>query len=204
LAELKAKIQSSNNPLIVGGDFNMIRRVTDKSSGHVDVRYIDAFNEMIDVTELRELQSGSRYIWSNKRIMPVQSVLDRVFVNNAWENKFCLVTVYAPTRIDSDHNPLVVDTRERQVTTPKYFRYDPSWSAQEGFKQWVLDRWPIRFKHNCLDHWHIVSGKLKRAIKGWGLNNVSALKRQKQNILLEIQSLDRDTELRSEQCGVEA
>ena len=114
----------------------MVRRVTDKSSGHVDVRYMDAFNEMIDVTELRELQrSGSRYIWSNKRIMPVQSVLDRVFVNNAWKNKFCLVTVYAPTRIGSDHNPLVVDTGERQVTTPKYFRYDPSWSAQEGFKQ---------------------------------------------------------------------
>jgi len=40
----------------------MVRRVTNNSSGHVDVRYMDAFNEMIDVTELRELQrSGSRY-----------------------------------------------------------------------------------------------------------------------------------------------
>ena len=63
--------------------------------------------------------------------MPVQSVLDRVFVNNAWKNKFCLVTVYAPTRIGSDHNPLVVDTRERQVTT---------------LKQGLRNRWePVRF-----------------------------------------------------------
>lgn len=43
-------------PLIVGGDFNMIRRVEDKSSGNVNAGWMQAFNDMIENTALTELQ----------------------------------------------------------------------------------------------------------------------------------------------------
>jgi len=45
---------------------------------------MDAFNDVIDEAELRELnRGGSRYTWTNKQLHPIQSVLDRVFVNNS-------------------------------------------------------------------------------------------------------------------------
>ena len=61
-----------------------MRRSEDKSSGNVDHHFMDAFNDVIDEAELRELnRGGSRYTWTNKLLHPIQSVLDRVFVNNS-------------------------------------------------------------------------------------------------------------------------
>ena len=52
--------------MLLGGD-NMIKKVEEKSSGNVDIQLMDAFNDMINITELRELhRTGSRYTWSNK------------------------------------------------------------------------------------------------------------------------------------------
>lgn len=72
LEEIQTKIQSSEVPMLFGGDFNLVRRVEEKSSGNVSIHLMEAFNEMINVIELRELQrNGSRYTWSNKQIPPL-------------------------------------------------------------------------------------------------------------------------------------
>ena len=89
LQELLDRIKRTQLPLIVRWDFNLIRKLEDKSSGNVDHRFMDAFNDMVEEAELRELRrGGSRYTWTNKQVNPVQSVLDRVFVNNSWEDFF--------------------------------------------------------------------------------------------------------------------
>jgi len=69
------------------------------------------FNDMIEDAKIRELsRGGCRYTWTNKQLNPIQSVLDKVFVNNSWEDMFLLVRVHGLLRIGSDHNPLLVDT----------------------------------------------------------------------------------------------
>ena len=119
----------------MGGDFNLVRRVEDKTSGNVDVGWMQAFNDLIDRTAIKELhRGGSRYTWSNKQVLLVQSVLDRVFVNNTWEDRYNLVRVYATTRVGSDHNPLIVCLEEEMAHLPRYFRFDPMWLTQDGFK----------------------------------------------------------------------
>lgn len=197
LQELEDKVKSCQRPLMIGGggvwggqvDFSLIRRVEDKSTGNVEARWMQAFNEAIEEMEVRELhQSGSRYTWSNKQEDPIQSVL--VFVNNKWEDEYSLVRVQAITRVGFDHNPLIVDTERVENTKRKYFRFDPSWLTHPGFKEWVLEKWPQRFKFNCLDHWHVVSDKLRRAMKGWGVNIEGGLRKHKQKLLLEIKLLD--------------
>ena len=61
LQELFFKIHSVSLPCVVGGDFNMVRRVEDKSTGQVNNRWIESFNEFIMDTNLLELQrSGDR------------------------------------------------------------------------------------------------------------------------------------------------
>ena len=152
---------------------------------------MDAFNDLIEEAELREIRrGGSRYTWTNKQVNPVQSVLDRVFVSNSWEDLFPLVRVQTLLRIGSDHNPLLVDTGPPEVKQPYYFRFEPAWLLQEEFIPWVVAKWPKRFKQNCLDHWHVLSTKFRRVMKGWGANFESARKKHKQELLLEIKSLD--------------
>ena len=58
LQEVLDNIKRTQLPLLIGGDFNLIRRTEDKSSGNVNHRFMDAFNDMIDEAELRELNRG--------------------------------------------------------------------------------------------------------------------------------------------------
>jgi len=171
----------------------MVRRVEDKSTGQVNNRWMEAFNDFIMDASLMELQrSGERYTWSNKQVVPIFSILDRVFVNNAWEDKYPMVKVQVCTRVGSDHNPIIVDMGGRDTKAPTYFRFDPTWLTQEGFKNWVTERWSIRLKPESLDHWHVISGILRRAMKGWGANFGSSMRKHKQQLLLEIAEIDKE------------
>ena len=199
LHKIQQKILDTDLPVVLGGDFNLIRRVEEKSSGNVDFGLMDAFNDMINDTALKELhRSGSRYTWSNKQSPPIMCVLDRVLVSNSWEDRFNLASVLTAPRLGSDHNPLIVDTNNeiRVINRGYYFRYSAHWAKQDGFCDWVQSKWPYRVKVNPLDHWHIVSSKLRRAIKGWGQNVDSYQKRYKMEIMKRITELDEISENR--------
>jgi hypothetical protein len=184
LEEIQKKVLSSDLPMMLGGDFNLVRKVEEKSSGNVDAHLMEAFNDMINVTSLRELhRSGSRYTWTNKQNPPIMCVLDRVLVSNAWEDRYNLSTVVTAPRLGSDHNPLMLDTGDILSFQQHYFRFSAHWLNQGGFKEWVQSKWPARYKYDPLDHWHVLSSKLRRAIKGWGQNNDSQQKKLKQDIL---------------------
>lgn len=58
LNELKRLGEQETLPYIVGGDFNLIRKLEDRSSGMGDIRLIDVFNDYVEQAELRELQRG--------------------------------------------------------------------------------------------------------------------------------------------------
>jgi hypothetical protein len=68
LEELQSKIQSVDYPMLLGRDFNMIRKVEEKYNGNVNIQLMEAFNEMINITALRALhRSDSRFTWTNKK-----------------------------------------------------------------------------------------------------------------------------------------
>ena len=70
---------------------------------------MDMFNNFIEKFELRELhRGGSKYTWTNKQEVPIQSNIDRVLVSTEWEEKFPLATLTSLTRLGSDHNPLLL------------------------------------------------------------------------------------------------
>ena len=58
LSELSARLDNHTLPIIVGGDFNLIRENEDKSSLNGDARLMGAFNAFIEHFELRELKKS--------------------------------------------------------------------------------------------------------------------------------------------------
>lgn len=73
IEELFAICTDWDGPSLTGGDFNLIRKQSDKSNGIVDLAWCDKFNNWVDECNLIELQlMGRRFTWTNNQ-----------------ENKFC-------------------------------------------------------------------------------------------------------------------
>jgi endonuclease/exonuclease/phosphatase family metal-dependent hydrolase len=76
--------------------------------------------------------------WPAKRIEDIQDFwkrlknemrqLDKVLISRVWEQKYLMVRVSTLTRIDSDHNPLLLDTRSNKKMMG--FRFEPAWLTQ--------------------------------------------------------------------------
>jgi len=72
LAELGNVCQTAL-PIIIGGDFNMIREEADKSSENFNYQLMDQFNGFIGDYQLRELKrSGQKFTWTNKQDNPIR------------------------------------------------------------------------------------------------------------------------------------
>jgi len=98
---LTRRSENATLPILLGGDFNLIRSSADKNTGGGDIRLMNLFNDFIERCDLREIHrsGGSRFTWTNKQENPTM-----------WEEKFPTTTLTALTRVGSDHSPLLLDT----------------------------------------------------------------------------------------------
>jgi endonuclease/exonuclease/phosphatase family metal-dependent hydrolase len=105
-------VKDNPHPIIIGGDFNLLRFRHEKSKGHFDEHWPFLFNAVIDSLDLREVAMlGRQFTWANSLPNPTYEKLDRVLMDIDWEDKFPMVTVRALERIEklSDHAPILFD-----------------------------------------------------------------------------------------------
>jgi hypothetical protein len=96
LEELERKVASCTLPVVVLGDFNLIRGHQDKNNNNINWPLTNAFNDSIARMALQEIaRSGARFTWLNKQRNPICCVLDRVLVSPEWETKFPLTSLLA-------------------------------------------------------------------------------------------------------------
>jgi hypothetical protein len=75
------KVLMKPSSVVMTSDFNLICTLDVKSSPTVDTPRIWMFNCCIADLAFRDVtRVGARYIWTNKQVDLIQSVLDRVFV----------------------------------------------------------------------------------------------------------------------------
>ena len=111
----------------MGGDFNVIRKSTDKNKPGGYNHWSFVFNAIIEQAGLRELPlNGRKFTWANNQAEPTYEKLDRVLICLDWEDHYPLIEVFALDRELLDHTPLIADTGENTYAPP-IFRFENSW-----------------------------------------------------------------------------
>jgi exonuclease III len=91
LSELVRVCSKETIPIIIGGDFNIIRRPEEKNNENFNDRWPFLFNAVIDTLNLRELEmTGKKFTWANRLQNQTFEKLDRVLVCTDFESKFPL------------------------------------------------------------------------------------------------------------------
>jgi endonuclease/exonuclease/phosphatase family metal-dependent hydrolase len=86
LQELEGRVDTSQFPIMLMGDFNLIRGAQDKNNNNINWALVNLFDDAIARWALLEVvRNGVAYTWTNKQTSPVRSVLDRAFVSPEWE-----------------------------------------------------------------------------------------------------------------------
>jgi hypothetical protein len=199
LSEITNKINSLNEPLIMGGDFNLIRSQQDKNNDRINWVRLNMFNEAISDWEVREIpRTGARFTWTNKQLNPVRSVLDRVFISPSLEPRFPLCSVVAETSLGSDHTPLIMDTGEDNPIKSNRFFFETGWFDTEGFHQLLSQVWERLGSQiggrDIVDWWQGMSGGLRQFLRGWSKNIGKEQCLLKLQLLGQIKQLDEEAD----------
>ncbi|KAJ9701108.1 hypothetical protein PVL29_006452 [Vitis rotundifolia] len=175
----------------VGGDFNVIRRGSEKLGGSSFTSSMRDFDGFIRDCELLDSPlRNAQFTWSNMQESPVCKRLDRFLYSNEWELSFPQSLQEVLPRWTSDHWPIVLDTNPFKWG-PTPFRFENMWLQHPSFKE-SFSRWWREFEgngwegHKFMKRLQFVKAKLKE----WNRNTFGMLKERKKTILDEIANID--------------
>ena len=125
----------------VGGDFNVIRRISEKmgdSSLTVNMRCFDEFIRESGLLDppLR----NAAFTWSNMQVDPICKRLDRFLFSAEWDSFFSQNIQEALPRWTSDHSPICLETNPF-MWGPTPFRFENMWLLHPEFKEKFRDWW---------------------------------------------------------------
>jgi endonuclease/exonuclease/phosphatase family metal-dependent hydrolase len=140
LSELVRICDNETLPLLLAGDFNILRRPEDKSNNNFNPRWPFMFNAIIENLNLKEIVLSVRqYTWASRQTSPTFENLDRVLASVEWEQKYPLVSVRDLSRAGSDHTPLLINSGDHaHLGNKAHFSFELPWFENEGFLSWLL------------------------------------------------------------------
>lgn len=193
LAELVRICEAETLPLLVGGDFNIIRRRKDKNNDRFNAKWPFVFNAIIESLDLREIAlSGRQFTWASRRQVLTYEKLDRVLSSIGWEQKFPLVSIHALARSGSDHTPLIIDSEDQaHLGNRAQFSFELSWLNEEGFYDMIAAEWAsVTSGHTPIELWQNKIRHLRRFLRGWAKNLSSKYRKERDRLLKIIDDLD--------------
>lgn len=177
-------MSSWQGPLLVGGDFNLVRFISDKSNSTINHRWADGFNNWIDKWGLIELNaSNKKFTWTNNQDPLIFAKIDRIFVSTEWESAFPLSSIKA-LELPSDHNPLVLNIGENVSFGKKRFRFEKWWLEKDSFRAIVDKAWNTPCSQvKSIDRWQFKVRNLRRMVRGWAAIEVASLNKSKDTLM---------------------
>ncbi|GJX61597.1 RNA-directed DNA polymerase, eukaryota [Tanacetum coccineum] len=126
--------------VIIMGDFNEVRRKSERFGSAFNVQGAVMFNSFIANAVLEEIPlGGSSFTWCHKSANKM-SKLDRFLISENLFNSFLDICATSLDRFLSDHRPILL--RESNYDYgPIPFRYFNHWVELDGFNTFVTDTW---------------------------------------------------------------
>ena len=148
LQELRDIRAACQGPWMLCGDFNLIYRDADKSSGNLNRRMMGRFRRAINDLALKEVYlNGRRFTWSNEQSPPTLVHLDRVLCTSEWEDYHGECHLRCLASVVSDHCPLLLDCSPMPVAHRR-FRFEEFWLRLDGFHDTVTTAWNSVHDHD--------------------------------------------------------
>lgn len=142
LFELSRFCVSNQDPILIGGDFNIIRYANERNTGNGVHRHSGLFNTLIHTFELREMvMTGGMFTWSNNQEVSILKKLDRLLMSKEWEDLFPMAMVKKLPREVSGHNPLLLLFAINPTSKSIQFRFELSWLKNPEFFTQVERIW---------------------------------------------------------------
>ncbi|KAL2237662.1 UNVERIFIED_CONTAM: hypothetical protein Sindi_0957900 [Sesamum indicum] len=136
--------EHSDEPWLVGGDFNAVREMNEVCGASGDIRMaMEEFNAGIQEAGLIPLpMQGEWYTWHNcsTNSRSLWKRLDRILINDRWLARFPSSCYHSLLPRTSDHSPLVLH-RDRQSQTGGMFRFDNYLTHSPEFIPSVQNIW---------------------------------------------------------------
>jgi hypothetical protein len=181
-------------PIIIRGDFNLLRFRHEKSKGWFDDNWPFLFNIVIDSLDLKEVSIiGRQFTWANSPLDPTFEKLDRVPMDADWESKFPLVLVRALERIEgfSDHAPILLTTGTPKPPGNHRFKFELGWLQREGSHDMVMTVWdrPTTVV-SPIQRWNYKIRAIRSHLSGWARHVSGVLKKEKLRLSSMIDDLE--------------
>ncbi|XP_031104397.1 uncharacterized protein LOC116007870 [Ipomoea triloba] len=139
-----SSILSLPNPVLIGGDFNVIAEIAEyKGNATPDLNSIADFSSFISSHSLFDLPTlGGTYTWTGVRSSgTVWKRLDRFLLNADFRDFFSGVTGVLLNRTTSDHSPIIFSGCNANMSAPKQFRFQKMWTTHKNFLDLVQANW---------------------------------------------------------------
>jgi exonuclease III len=125
------------------GDFNLIRRPTDRNRTGGNVQEMLGFNNAISNLRLQELNLiGSKFTWTNKQASPLLERLDWFFGSVSWFTNYLGTVVKTLSRDTSDHTPCIIEISS-DIPKARVFRFGNYWLLHNDFMEVMNHGWNV-------------------------------------------------------------
>ncbi|XP_010484806.1 PREDICTED: uncharacterized protein LOC104763089 [Camelina sativa] len=144
---LSQSIHGVEEPVIMGGDFNTIVRLDERTGGNGRLSPDSlSFGEWINANSLIDMGfKGNRYNWRRGRVAEtfIAKLLDRILCCPQARLKWQEAVVSHLPFMASDHAPLYLQLCPEVKGNPQRrpFRFEAAWLSHRGFKELVSTSW---------------------------------------------------------------
>ncbi|XP_061336793.1 uncharacterized protein LOC133283886 [Gastrolobium bilobum] len=153
-----------------------------------DLRRLSSqFAEVLDDCKVIDLGgAGAFFTWQGPKWGHLDRIfkrLDRVCANEAWRLKFTDANIRVLPRIQSDHNPLLLELHDNHNSLgARPFRFVAAWQQHPMFNQFLDEHW--KYNDTCSS----MLNRLVPPLKQWNINVYVNIWQRKKGLL---NSIDR-------------
>ena len=147
LSSVIKKVVDSEEPLIIGGDFNTIIRLYERTGGNGRLSVDSlAFGDWINENSLIDMGfKGNKFTWKRGYVESnfIAKRLDRIFCCAHARLKWQEATVSHLPFLSSDHVPLFVQLspEAKRDLSRRPLRFEAAWLKQSGFRELLQNSW---------------------------------------------------------------